>query len=125
MSDAPPKPAQSRSRAARYQPIVIVLAAVVVGILADRVRPIPLAAWWTVAVAGLGLWLLVPASRRASLLLRNVALLLAVAATAGAWHHCRWHLFADDDLGRYASRKPLPICVEAVALESPRALPPV
>ena len=58
------------------------------------------------------------------LLLGNVLLLLAVAATAGAWRHCCWNLFSADDLGCYARHKAQPICIEAVAVESPRALPP-
>ena len=49
----------------------------------------------------------------------NVALLLAVAATAAAWHHCRWYLFAADDLGCYARRKAQPVCVEATAVRCP------
>ena len=59
------------------------------------------------------------------LLLASVLLLLAVAATAGAWRHCCWNLFSADDLGRYARRNPQPIAVDAVVLESPRALPPL
>ena len=39
-----------------------------------------------------------------------------------AWRHCRWNLFADDDLGCYASRKAQPICIEAVAVESPQGV---
>ncbi len=57
------------------------------------------------------------------LLLSNLAMLLAVAATAAAWHHCRWYLFASDDLGCYARRKAQPVCVEAIAVRMPRLLP--
>ena len=46
-----------------------------------------------------------------------------MAATAGAWHHCRWYLTADDDLGRFARRKAEPACVEAVVAQMPRPLP--
>jgi competence protein ComEC len=146
-----PQPGRRPPRTPHYQPLVIVLAAAAAGILADRSWPLPLAAWWTLAAAGLILWLLAPILWRispfgrrapvtddntaadsdspspthgASLLLGNALVLLAVAATAAAWHHCRWHLFADDDVGRYAQRKAQPICIEAVAVESPRALPP-
>ncbi len=51
-------------------------------------------------------------------------MLLAVAATAAAWHHCRWYRFAADDLGCYARRKAQPVCVKAVAVAAPRAIPP-
>ncbi len=55
----------------------------------------------------------------------SLAVLAAVASTAGAWHHCRWSLLGADDLGRYARHKAQPVCVEAVAVQSPRRLPPV
>lgn len=109
----------------RYQPLVIVLTAAATGILIDRFWPLPLAAWLTLTLAGLTLWTVaVPILRRESLILGNILLLVAVTATAGAWHHCRWSLFTDDDLSRYASREAQPVCVEAVAVESPRSLPP-
>ena len=108
----------------RYQPLVIVLAAAAAGILADRFRPLPLWAWWTMAVGGLAVWVTPLVGRRLpKLLLSNAALLLSVAATMAAWHHCRWYLFAADDLGRYAHRKAQPICVEATAVRMPRTLP--
>jgi competence protein ComEC len=109
----------------RYQPLVIVLTAVAAGILLDRCRPMSLATWWIAAGGGLGLWTLVRLrlQNREAIILGNVLLLTAVMATAGAWHHCRWNLFADDDLGRYARRDVQPVCIEAVAVESPRILP--
>ena len=58
------------------------------------------------------------------LLLDNVALLLAVAATAAGWHHCCWHLRACDDLGCYVGRKAQPVCIEATAVRMPRRLAP-
>jgi competence protein ComEC len=123
MSDpVAPNTAPSASREPRYQPLVIVSTAVAAGILVDRFWPLPLAAWWALAVGGLILWLLV--AWWGKQLLGNVLVLLAVAGTAGAWHHCCWHLFADDDLGNYARRKAEPVCIEAVARGSPRALPP-
>jgi competence protein ComEC len=147
----------SRASHARYQPLVIVLSAVVAGILADRFWPLPLAAWWTAAVAGLLLWMALlfgpklygvlgrqlycrpvskqlrdgsataiptATSNRIPLILGNILLLLAVAATSAAWWHCCWNLFSADDLSRIARRNAQPICIEAVAIESPRALPP-
>jgi competence protein ComEC len=56
-------------------------------------------------------------------LVENALLLAAVAAMAAAWHHCRWDLTARDDLGLYAHGRPQPICLEGIALESPRTLP--
>ena len=116
------KPISPRAATPRYQPLVVVLAASSVGVVCDRFWPLPLGAWWTVAIAGLCLWLLAWRARR--LPVAAVLLLLAVVATAGAWHHCRWNLFAADDLGRFARRKAEPVCVEAVALGTPRRVPP-
>jgi competence protein ComEC len=49
---------------------------------------------------------------------------LAMASTAGAWHHCYWNWYPADDLGNFTPSKAEPICLEAVALDSPRELPP-
>ena len=62
----PPKP--------RYQPLVLVLVAAVVGILLDRFWPLPLWAWWTAATCGLAIWL--PAAWRARVAVGSFALLL-------------------------------------------------
>lgn len=105
----------------RYQPLVIVLTAVCVGIMADRFWPTSVFGWWALGgsalVVWMGLW------RRKWQRLAAIALLLAVAATAASWHHCRWFLFADDDLAYYAGGEPQPVCVEAIALSSARAVP--
>ena len=55
----------------RYQPLVIVLTAAVAGILADRFWPLPLAAWWTLATAGLVVWIVVADLERCRSLLRE------------------------------------------------------
>ena len=98
----------------RYQPLVIVLAAAAMGIVADRFRPLPLGAWWVLAVGALVIWTALrlvrrepraPETPRPPGVLANLVLLLAVAATAAGWHHCRWYLLAADDLGRYARGK--------------------
>ncbi len=147
--DAANKPAPGP----RYHPLVIVLVAAAVGIIVDRHWPLRVEAWWTLAAGGLTAWTairlgrkfwlgrqlycrLLPAVTRGGSttaaptpgflisLAGNIALLLAVAAAAGAWHHCRWNLFAADDLGLFARRKAEPACFEAVAVERPRELPP-
>ena len=91
--------AETKIGTAPGQPLVIVLAAAAAGILADRVASIPVAAWWGVAAAGLGLWFVVPNRWRTRAVVGNVLLLVAVAAIAGAWHHCRWTLFPAERLG--------------------------
>lgn len=128
MPDAAPQNDPSTSR---RQPLVVILAAVTAGILADRFHPLPLSAWWATVAVGLALWMTLQLLERRffdraawAAVLGNFLVLAAIAATAGAWHHCRWNLMTDDDLGRYALGDSRPICVEAVAVESPRRLPP-
>lgn len=123
-------PASSHAAEPPYQPLVVVLAAASLGIVADRFWPLPLGAWWTMAVGGLTAWAILA---RPALLgrfrlgrqlhLTNATLLLAAAATAAAWHHCCWYLLAADDLGCFARRKAEPVCVEALAVKMPRRLP--
>src|SRR5690242_19771327 len=90
----------AHSAAPRYHPLVIVLAAVAAGIFCDAKSPLAAPAWWAIAVGGWLLWLLLWRAghdRSASLVL-----CMALAALGGAWHHCRWYLFANDELGQFA-----------------------
>jgi competence protein ComEC len=105
-----------------YQPLVVVLVGASAGILADRFRPIPLLVWWTITGIALVAWLVL--WRRGWLATAGAVLLLAAAAVAGAWHHCHWHLFAADDLGHFARSAGQPVCIEAIALKTPRPVPP-
>jgi competence protein ComEC len=109
------------SSAPPYHPLVVVLAAAAAGIAADRWRPLPAPAWWAIATAGLLVWF--PLWRRGPAALAAAALLAATAATAASWHHCCWYLFPADDLGLFARATQEPVCVEAVALKTPRPVP--
>jgi competence protein ComEC len=111
----------SEASVPHYHPLVIVLAAVAAGIVADRFWPLPLAAWWIVAVGAIAAWLAI--WRRGRQIAAYFALLTAIAATSAAWHHCRWYLMGKDDLGLAARRKPEPICIDAIALQTPRRMP--
>jgi len=120
-SGKPGKGVEPRVDAPAYQPLVIVLLAVCAGIVADRYWPLPVVVWWAVAggagVVWLGLWW------RGRERWASMVLLLAAAATGASWHHCRWYLFDQDDLGCYARAEAEPVCVEAIALESARTTP--
>ena len=48
---------------------------------------------------------------------------VCLASLGGAWHHCRFNLFAGDELGLYAHEHPQPVCVKAIALVRPRRSP--
>lgn len=121
MSVAAVQSKQPRPTASGYHPLVVVLAAAAAGIVADRYGPLPVLAWWAVAILALVFWFAVWWKDR--LHTAAVALLLAVAATAASWHHCRWRLFAEDELGLFARALHEPVAIEAVAIKSPRTLP--
>ena len=107
---------------AGYYPLVITLTAVAAGMVVDRYRPLPVAVWWAIAVAGLGGWFVLWRRRRNKV--ASVVLLVAGLASAASWHHCRWNLFGGDDLGLFARSQQQPVCIEAVALQTPRVIPP-
>jgi len=109
------------SPAPRYQPLVLVAVAVCAGIVADRYWARPVGVWWALGVVALGAWWLV--WRRAWDRAASVAVLLSAAACGGAWHHCRWNLFEQDDVGFYARQRDRPICLEAVATSGTRQMP--
>lgn len=122
-----PKPAAAEtsvkkpSPAPGYHPLVIALVAACAGVVADRVFPLPVAAWWAGTAAGWAAWLAVWRVRwdRTA----AVVILAAVACCAAGWHHCRWCLFDRHDIGRYAEMESRPACVEAIALSAPRRVP--
>ena len=115
-------PSQNAERASaptpRYQPLVIVFAAVSLGIVVDRLWPLPLSAWWAVAASALLAWWIVWRSDRSQV--ATMLLCLAISATAASWHHCRWYLFREDDLGNFATVERRPVCIEAIALGAAR-----
>ncbi|TWT77967.1 ComEC family competence protein [Posidoniimonas polymericola] len=97
-----------------------VAAAAAAGVVADRYASVSL--WWVVIgaaawLAWLTLW------RGGRCWWSSIALLIGISALAGGWHHSHWRLFAADDLGRFAGQIAEPVCVEAIALESPALQP--
>ncbi len=121
MSHVPADAATTRPVAPRYQPLVLILGAVGAGIVVDRYTGGCLAGWWSVAAAGLMFWLLAYRHGRARTC--SCALLLAVAGLAAAWHHCRWSLYLENDLGRFVDAVPQPVCAEVVVVQGPVRLP--
>lgn len=103
----------------------MVVAAAAAGIVVDRYAGFAITHWWLGAWIALLLWGLLWRAARNSV--AGVALLVAVACLAGAWHHWSWNLFRDDELARGATLHRHPVCVEAIALTGPRLVraPPV
>jgi hypothetical protein len=113
-----------------YQPLVILFVSVAAGICTDHLLGSSPAAfrvadafhiswfaisWWFAAACLTGWWF---ACRRWA---KVAALLLvfAASATGAAWHHARWSMFGGDEVGSYAELESRPVCVEAVARDTP------
>lgn len=106
---------------APYHPLLLIAAAMAVGIAVDRVFPLAAEIWWLISLAALAGWWIV--WRRQWDAAGSVALLSAMVAVGGAWHHDQWRLFADDEIGRMSRELVEPIVVEAEAKSSPRWIP--
>ena len=106
--------------ASGYQPLVVLLAAMCVGIVADRYATISFGAEMVVAATAWSAWLAARVLRRP----RTAALLLllVVASLGGAWHHARWRLFDADDLAALSDAAARPVVVEAVLIDAPRII---
>ena len=111
-----PKPVMSI-----YQPLVVVFAAVSVGIILDHYVPIALWIWLPLALISIAAWHWQRMRGREAT--SAALLLLSLACLGGAWHHRAWYLFAADDLGLSATAEPLPIVVEAIAQSKPQRMP--
>jgi competence protein ComEC len=130
--------------ALRYQPLVVVLLAAVGGILLDRLAgrfvaeqwaagPNARSAWFGICCAAalsclLFWWLLwrrFDAGQRKPLRESIAAALLfsSVVLCSAAWHHLRWSLFSEHEIGRFAHPNGEPVCIEAIALDPPEPMP--
>jgi hypothetical protein len=104
----------------RYQPLVVVFAAVCAGIVVDRRWDVSFAAQMAGAVlCGGGWWWF---RRRGDDRAACAALLCMAAAVGGAWHHACWCLFDVDDVAAFADVEARPIVLEGVLLDAPRVV---
>lgn len=104
-----------------YFPLVLLAAAVVTGIGIDRSYPLSTTIWWSAAAVLLVAWFATwqqQLNHRASWLL-----LLSYCAIGGTWHHCYWHVYPANEIGRMVPERSRPCVVEAVAITSPRWVP--
>jgi competence protein ComEC len=107
---------------ARYQPLLVTLAAACAGIVVDRRFGFSMPAWLATALLALVFWWLLWRGGRDRI--AGIALLAVVATVGGAWHHWRWHFFAADEIGLFARELQAPVCVEAVATSGTKRIPP-
>ena len=107
----------------RYNPLLAVATAFLVGILADRFLEIAtLTLWFVLCIMAL---LLAWRFRRDKAFHQAAHYtLLATLCLGGAWADLRWNYFSVNDLGRYAGEQPYPLCCEAT-LTSPVTHRPV
>ncbi len=95
--------APDRTVLPRYRPLLIVLLAASVGIAADSYLPQSFMTWLTAVLLTLGIWYLL--ARRGYHRAAAGLIFLAILSVAGAWHHCQWNLFDENDLGNYTGGK--------------------
>lgn len=109
---------------ARYQPLVVLFIAASLGIITDQLLAVSLIAWLVTTISCLSSWAV--SRRRLWQQFTSWILLIAVASVAGAWHHIYWRQYGDDEVGLVASIEPTPLCLEAIATNTPRirATPP-
>jgi competence protein ComEC len=91
------------------------------GVVCDRFWPLAAEVWFLASVAALAAWWIVWRQGRDSV--ASCVLLVSVLAAGGAWHHDRWYLFADDEVGRMVEEQIHPIAIEGRAMNSPRWVP--
>lgn len=116
-----PSPGPNRNSAERYQPLVLLLAALALGMVIDRYAPLAAEEWAAISLTLLLFWSVAWIAGR--LLPASALLLGSLLALGGAWHHDQWRLYAPDEIGRFAKEETQPVVVEAVALTSPRFVP--
>ena len=108
-----------------YQPMLLALIPVCLGIWFDRyllaAMPDSFAAQWATSLIAIIVWRWFWKSSRN--LFAMAGLCIAIAAAAGAWHDLHRNYFAEDEIGRYASEAPQPMCCEAVAVGAPEQMP--
>ena len=118
-------------RVPSYQPLVLALAAFVVGILIDVRFDLGIFCY---AIAGggtmvLGLVVLQTqlqqiSSKQVALITGSLFLLSTVAMTSAAWHSLRWNYHSNQEIGLYASTEPAPVCLDAIVTSEPRMIAP-
>lgn len=118
----------------RRLPAVTVAATFAVGILCDHLVPAGAGTWIVLGGLAWGLWLALLLCQRTmgykgSRLASGTefgglaALLLALAASGGAWHHLRWSAVGPNEIARFATQDPAPVRLRGRIADRPVRLP--
>ena len=111
-----------RSQAVRvYHPLLLLLSALATGIAVDRRWPVAAEWWWTAGIACLVAWWAMWLLRRERV--ASGVLLVAWGLVGAAWGHDQWNLYPQDEVGRMVREEIRPICLEGIAITSPRWVP--
>lgn len=107
--------------AVTYYPLALIVCAMAAGIAADHGLSLDARIWWLMAASSLAMWSLLWWRRCDRV--ASSALIVSVFATSGAWQHAYWRAYATDEIGRMVQEEAHPLCVEAIAITSPRWVP--
>jgi competence protein ComEC len=118
---SPPSHPERFSTAGWYQPLVLVLAALATGMVVDRNLPLGPYLWFGASTGLLFLWMMAWRLRHERI--GSLFLLASVAAAGSAWHHDRWNLYREDEVGFFVREEIRPLVLEGVAVTSPRWVP--
>jgi competence protein ComEC len=105
-----------------HRPLIPTCLAFACGIAVDHYVSPPAWGLWTSAVLALLGWWMMHRCHRDQLAIGP--LLLAVLLAGSAWHHDRWSLFPQSDLGRLVAEVPQPVCIRARVCLPPQIRPP-
>lgn len=100
---------------------MLVLAALATGMVVDRNVPLGAYLWFGASAGMLFLWLVAWRLWREQF--ASAFLLAGIAAAGGSWHHDRWNLYRDDEVGFYVQEEIRPLVLEGIAVTSPRWVP--
>ena len=119
------------SRWPSYQPMVLVVIAFGGGVCLDRFSAIPWPLWLTLASGCLVGWQLLyqafglkigGVNRDRCVALASTLLLIGLVCVGAFWHHGRWNWFGESEIGRFATGRAKPCCIEAIATSEPRTM---
>lgn len=116
-----PPPAEPAWKEFARAPLVPITIAATIGLVVDRYGQPPLGTEFIVAVVGVAFWLVTRMRRPEQVL---IALCLTVGALAAAYHHTHRNTFAVNDIGTFASERPVPARLRGMLDEEPARFRP-